>query len=148
MSYYWFEQNVTAILLTQRCQVEYNSQERHPAIRWNVVDCYFCRGEISRSFARHVSERFSNHSDIATPINYHTHFSHAMNVEEKFLESLLSKRLRITIKDGRIIDGNFMCTDDACNVVISNCEEFLTQSVVGTSVQQVLRFTVKRIHLL
>ena len=47
------------------------------------------------------------------------------------LEGLLSKRLRIKIQDGRIIDGHFMCTDGSCNIVLSNCEEFLSQSHVG-----------------
>ena len=56
-----------------------------------------------------------------------------MSSEEEFLKGLLSKRLRIRIKDGRIIDGNLMCTDDSCNLVISNCEEFLTQSDIGGS---------------
>lgn len=46
------------------------------------------------------------------------------------LKELLSKRLRIRIRDGRVIDGLFMCTDNACNVVLSNCEEFLSQADV------------------
>ncbi len=56
-----------------------------------------------------------------------------MSIHEEFLKGLLSRRLRIKIKDGRIIDGTLMCTDDGCNLVISNCEEFLTQSDVGKS---------------
>lgn len=50
-----------------------------------------------------------------------------------FLQSLLNKRLRISIKDGRVIDGHFMCTDNSCNIVLSNCEEFLTQEDIGKS---------------
>lgn len=53
--------------------------------------------------------------------------------EKGFLKELLNKRLRIGLRDGRVIDGLFMCTDNACNIVLSNCEEFLTQADVGMS---------------
>ena len=53
--------------------------------------------------------------------------------EKGFLKELLNKRLRISLRDGRVIDGHFMCTDNACNIVLSNCEEFLTQADVGMS---------------
>lgn len=48
-----------------------------------------------------------------------------------FLNGLLSKRLRITIHDGRIIEGDLMCTDNGCNIVINNCDEYLTQADLG-----------------
>ena len=40
------------------------------------------------------------------------------------LKSYLSKRLRVEIRDGRIIEGSFMCTDRDRNIVLSNCEEY------------------------
>lgn len=40
------------------------------------------------------------------------------------LKSYLSKRLRVEISDGRIIEGSFMCTDRDRNIVLSNCEEY------------------------
>lgn len=49
-----------------------------------------------------------------------------------FLNGLLSKRLRITIQDGRIIEGDLMCTDNGCNIVINDCSEYLTQKDLGT----------------
>ena len=49
----------------------------------------------------------------------------------KELESYLNKRMRIGISDGRIIDGLFLCTDRDCNIVLGNCEEFLSQDEVG-----------------
>ena len=55
-----------------------------------------------------------------------------------FLQSLLNKRLRISIKDGRVIDGHFMCTDNSCNIVLSNCEEFLTQEDIGEALFMIL----------
>ncbi len=47
------------------------------------------------------------------------------------LESYLNKRMRIGITDGRVIDGMFLCTDRDCNIVLGNCEEFLSQDEVG-----------------
>lgn len=47
------------------------------------------------------------------------------------LESYLSRRMRIGISDGRVIDGIFLCTDKECNIVLGNCEEFLSQDEVG-----------------
>lgn len=49
----------------------------------------------------------------------------------KKLESYLKRRMRINISDGRVIDGLFLCTDNACNIVLANCEEFLSQEEVG-----------------
>ena len=49
----------------------------------------------------------------------------------KELESYLNKRMRIGISDGRVIDGMFLCTDMECNIVLGNCEEFLSQDEVG-----------------
>ena len=49
----------------------------------------------------------------------------------KELESYLNKRMRIAISDGRVIDGLFLCTDRDCNIVLGNCEEFLSQEEVG-----------------
>jgi small nuclear ribonucleoprotein (snRNP)-like protein len=47
------------------------------------------------------------------------------------LESYLNKRMRIGLSDGRVIDGMFLCTDKDCNIVLGNCEEFLSQDEVG-----------------
>lgn len=43
------------------------------------------------------------------------------------LSSYLNERMRVTISDGRVIDGRLICTDRDCNLVLSNCEEFLSQ---------------------
>ncbi len=49
----------------------------------------------------------------------------------KQLQSYLNKRMRISISDGRIVDGMFLCTDRDCNIVLANCEEFLSQEELG-----------------
>ena len=43
------------------------------------------------------------------------------------LTNYLNERMRVTISDGRVIDGRLICTDRDCNLVLSNCEEFLSQ---------------------
>ena len=43
------------------------------------------------------------------------------------LNGYLNERLRVTISDGRVIDGRLICTDRDCNLVLSNCEEFLSK---------------------
>lgn len=50
---------------------------------------------------------------------------------KKELEGYLNKRMRIGISDGRVIDGMFLCTDRDCNIVLGNCEEFLSKEEVG-----------------
>ena len=50
------------------------------------------------------------------------------------LEGYLNKRMRVVISDGRVIDGNFVCTDRDRNMVLGNCEEFFSTSDVGTSI--------------
>lgn len=56
-----------------------------------------------------------------------------MDCEEsrEILRGYLSRRLRIVLSDGRVVDGNFLCTDSECNIVIGDCEEFLCQADVG-----------------
>ena len=45
---------------------------------------------------------------------------------KELLTGYLNERLRVTISDGRVIDGRLICTDRDCNLVLSNCEEFLS----------------------
>jgi len=47
------------------------------------------------------------------------------------LTGYLNKRMRVVISDGRVIDGNFLCTDKDSNIVLGNCEEFFSQEEVG-----------------
>ena len=47
------------------------------------------------------------------------------------LTGYLNERMRVTISDGRVIDGRLICTDRDCNLVLSNCEEFLSKEEIG-----------------
>lgn len=49
------------------------------------------------------------------------------------LTSYLNKRMRVVISDGRVIDGNFLCSDRDSNIVLGNCEELSSLQEVGMS---------------
>ena len=49
----------------------------------------------------------------------------------KLLVSYLNKRMRVFLSDGRVIIGNFLCTDRDCNIVLGSCEEYLSQEDLG-----------------
>merc|ERR1712061_331430 len=42
----------------------------------------------------------------------------------EFLKSLLGKKIKVELVDGRTLVGNFYCTDSRANLCISNCEEY------------------------
>lgn len=50
------------------------------------------------------------------------------------LTGYLNERMRVTISDGRVIDGRLICTDRDCNLVLSNCEEFLSQEEMSKAI--------------
>ena len=47
------------------------------------------------------------------------------------LKGYLGKRFRVEVSDGRIVEGSFICTDKARNIVLSNCEEFYGRDELG-----------------
>ncbi|KAL5490990.1 hypothetical protein EMCRGX_G016201 [Ephydatia muelleri] len=53
-----------------------------------------------------------------------------MDQGKAVLEGYLNRRMRVVISDGRVIDGNFVCTDRDRNMVLGNCEEFFSTSDV------------------
>jgi len=38
----------------------------------------------------------------------------------ELLESLLGRRVRVTLSDGRVIDGTFECVDSGVNVIVQD----------------------------
>ena len=52
------------------------------------------------------------------------------------LTGYLNERMRVTISDGRVIDGRLICTDRDCNLVLSNCEEFLSQEEMSKDIKE------------
>ena len=54
------------------------------------------------------------------------------------LTGYLNERMRVTISDGRVIDGRLICTDRDCNLVLSNCEEFLSTEEMSKEIIWIL----------
>ena len=53
--------------------------------------------------------------------------------DREVLKGYLSKRFRVEVSDGRIVEGLFVCTDRDRNIVLSNCEEFYGREELGKS---------------
>ncbi len=43
------------------------------------------------------------------------------------LSGYLNRQMRVFLTDGRVIIGSFLCTDRDSNLVLSNCDEYLSQ---------------------
>ncbi len=55
------------------------------------------------------------------------------NETRKWLESYLSKIMKIKITDGRVLIGTFLCTDKNSNVILGSCQEHLNSSGINSS---------------
>ncbi|VDO81551.1 unnamed protein product [Soboliphyme baturini] len=44
------------------------------------------------------------------------------------LESWLDHMMKICLSDGRVVVGRFVCTDSQCNIILSNCYEYLPET--------------------
>ncbi|OQR75502.1 LSM domain-containing protein 1-like [Tropilaelaps mercedesae] len=44
------------------------------------------------------------------------------------LSRWINKSLKITMSDGRILVGVFLCVDRDCNVIVGNCSEYLNEA--------------------
>lgn len=47
------------------------------------------------------------------------------------LTSYLNRRMRVVISDGRVMDGQFLCTDSDRNMVLGSCEEFFSEEEIA-----------------
>ncbi|KAH9825200.1 hypothetical protein DFH28DRAFT_18931 [Melampsora americana] len=61
------------------------------------------------------------------------------------LRKLLGRRLQITIIDGRVFTGNFICTDQRCNIVLDHTVEF---QPISNQSREVSLITISLEHLL
>lgn len=50
------------------------------------------------------------------------------------LRSLLNEHFRVVISDGRIIEGQLVCLDKDCNIILAHCDE--TDTSTGTTLQR------------
>merc|ERR1712168_58400 len=46
-----------------------------------------------------------------------------------FFKKLLNKLLRVKLTDGRVLVGQFMCTDKDANIILGSCAEYVPNDV-------------------
>ena len=51
----------------------------------------------------------------------------ANSAREK-LSSYLGNQMKVVISDGRVLIGEFMCTDKDRNLILGNCDEYIPMS--------------------
>ncbi|EGG09502.1 uncharacterized protein MELLADRAFT_34386, partial [Melampsora larici-populina 98AG31] len=74
------------------------------------------------------------------------HFSDELMLEPKpeGLRKLLGRRIQITIVDGRVFTGNFICTDQRCNIVLDHAIEYQPKT---NQTREVALITISLEHL-
>ena len=45
-----------------------------------------------------------------------------------FISKLLNRNMKIEITDGRVLIGNFLCTDKDANIILGCCQEYIDSS--------------------
>ena len=51
-----------------------------------------------------------------------------MNENLEYLKSLVGKRIKVDLTDGRSLIGNFYCVDKDSNLCLNRCKEYLPGS--------------------
>lgn len=71
------------------------------------------------------SEKPSQPDDISGQLNR----LKLTNDPREILKSFLGRTLRIVITDGRVIFGDFVCTDRDANIILENSLEYISEEV-------------------
>ena len=45
--------------------------------------------------------------------------------KQSFYDELIHKKMRVTVKDGRVIEGDCMCLDPQGNLILYHCVEYI-----------------------
>ena len=53
---------------------------------------------------------------------------HSANSAREKLRSYLGSQMKVVISDGRVLIGEFMCTDKDKNLILGNCDEYIPMS--------------------
>ena len=53
---------------------------------------------------------------------------HSENSAREKLSSYLGNQMKVVISDGRVLIGEFMCTDQERNLILGNCDEYIPMS--------------------
>ena len=59
--------------------------------------------------------------------NGNTDDSSAVTAREK-LNAYLGMQMKVAVSDGRVLIGEFMCTDKDRNLILGNCDEYIPLS--------------------
>ena len=58
------------------------------------------------------------------------------------IRDLLNRRLRVSVQDGRIIIGTFVCVDPDCNMILSQCNEYTPDALEDSDVPRRLQLAM------
>lgn len=53
---------------------------------------------------------------------------HSTNSARDKLSSYLGLQMKVVVSDGRVLIGEFMCTDKDRNLILGNCDEYIPMS--------------------
>lgn len=53
---------------------------------------------------------------------------HSASSARQKLSSYLGNQMKVVISDGRVLIGEFMCTDKERNLILGNCDEYIPMS--------------------
>ena len=48
-----------------------------------------------------------------------------------YIRGILNKKMIVLTKDGRVLRGNFHCTDNQLNIILQDCDEFQNVAELG-----------------
>jgi len=54
--------------------------------------------------------------------------SSVVNAAREKLNTYLGSQIKVAVSDGRVLIGEFMCTDKDRNLILGNCEEYIPLS--------------------
>ncbi len=79
-----------------------------------------------------VDDAVVNQANTAPPVENNSTDADKRHQEAKdLLSGYLNRQMRVFLIDGRVIIGSFLCTDRDCNLVLGNCDEYLSQNDLG-----------------
>jgi len=68
-------------------------------------------------------------------------------VSNEFLQALMSKMVRLSLTDGRIIVGTLACTDNTPNIIITSADEYWKKDGVDGFIRHLGTITICGKHI-
>jgi small nuclear ribonucleoprotein (snRNP)-like protein len=85
----------------------------------NKIETLVEKIEIKENEANNLDE--SDDKKATNKINLNT-------PNRVFISKLLNRNMKIQITDGRVLIGNFLCTDKDSNIILGCCQEYVDSS--------------------